>query len=126
MKARMTLDLVIDALMMALWRRGPTEKLMHHSDQGSRYTGDAFQKLLRDQGFERSINRRGGCWDNSPTESFFSTLKAERVDREMYRTREEARADVFDHIERFYNPKRPDSTLGVVSPMTNENQAMFA
>ena len=126
MKARMTSDLVIDALRMALWRRGRSEKLMHHSDQGSQYTSDAFQRLLCDQGIECSMSRKGNCWDNSPTESFFSSLKAERVDRKMYRTRDAARADVFDYIERFYNPKRRHSTLGYVSPMKYENQTKLA
>ena len=126
MKARMTSDLVIDALMMALWRRGPSEKLMHHCDQGSQYTSDTFQRLLCDQGIECSMSRKGDCWDNSPTESVFSSLKAERVDRKIYRTRDAARADVFDYIERFYNPKRRHSTLGYVSPMKYENQAKLA
>lgn len=126
MKARMTSDLVMDALMMAIWRRGPSEKLMHHSDQGSQYTREAFQRLLCDQGIECSMSRKGDCWDNSPTESFFSSLKTERVDRKMYTTRDAARADVFDYIERFYNPKRRHSTLGYVSPMKYENQAKLA
>lgn len=126
MKAKMTSDLVIDALMMAIWRRGPAEKLLHHSDQGSQYTSDAFQKLLREHSIECSMSRRGDCWDNAVAESFFSSLKAERVDRKTYRTRNEARADVFDYIERFYNPKRRHSTLGYLSPIDYENQAKLA
>lgn len=98
----MTSELVANALLMAIWRRGwPTE--LHHSDQGSQYTSDLFQQLLRDHGIRCGISRRGECWDNAAMESFFSTLKRERVYRCTYRTRDEARADLFDYIERFYN-----------------------
>ena len=126
MKAQMTAELVTDALVMALWRRGPAEKLMHHSDQGSQYTSDLFQRLLGDYGIECSMSRRGDCWDNAVMESFFSSMKTERIDRRMYRNREEARAVVFDYIERFYNPRRRHSTLGYLSPMEFEKQARLA
>src|SRR5487761_453736 len=112
----MTAQLVTDALLMAVWRRGPKAAVLHHSDQGSQYTSESFQQLLTDQGIECSMSRRGDCWDNAAMESFFSTLKTERTDRQIYRTRDEARADVFDYIERFYNPKRRHSTLGYISP----------
>ena len=105
MQARM----VSDALLMALWRRGKPKALMNHSDQGSQYTSDDFQQLLKSQGIQCSMSRRGECWDNAAMESFFSTLKTERCARTVYRTREEARADVFDYIERFYNPFRKHS-----------------
>ena len=126
MKAQMTAELVTDALVMALWRRGPAENLLHHSDQGSQYTSDLFQRLLGEYGIECSMSRRGDCWDNAAMESFFSSLKSERIYRRMYRNREEARADVFDYIERFYNPRRRHSTLGYLSPMEYEKQASHA
>ncbi len=121
MQASMTSRLVADALMMAVWRRGKPVALLHHSDQGSQYTSAHFQDLLRTQGIQCSMSRAGEVWDNSAMESFFSTLKTERVARKVYRTRDEIRADVFDYIERFYNPKRRHSTLGYISPIEFEN-----
>ncbi len=121
MQASMTSRLVADALMMAVWRRGKPVALLHHSDQGSQYTSAHFQDLLRTQGIQCSMSRAGEVWDNSAMESFFSTLKTERVARKVYRTRDEIRADVFDYIERFYNPTRRHSTLGYVSPIEFEN-----
>lgn len=126
MKNQMTADLVTDALMMALWRRGPAVNLLHHSDQGSQYTSDQFQRLLKEHGITCSMSRRGDCWDNAAMESFFSSLKTERTNRKKYRNQDEARADVFDYIERFYNPRRRHSTLGYVSPMKYEKQAALA
>ncbi len=125
MRAQMTAHLVTDALLMALWRRGPTPALLHHSDQGSQYTSEAFQGLLAAHGVTCSMSRSGDCWDNAAMESFFATLKRERVHRRLYRTREEAKADVFDYIERFYNPRRRHSTLGYLSPMEFEQQGHF-
>lgn len=116
MQAAMTAQLVIDALIMAIWRRGRPGELLHHSDQGSQYTAEDFQRLLADHGITCSMSRKGDCWDNAAMEAFFSTLKMERTNRTRYRTRDEARADVFDYIERFYNPRRRHSTLGQVSP----------
>jgi len=116
MSSEMTAQLVLDALLMAIWRRGKPIELLHHSDQGSQYTSEDFQRLLDDQGVVCSMSRRGDCWDNAAMESFFSTLKTERLSRKSYTTRDEARADVFDYIERFYNPRRRHSTLGQVSP----------
>ena len=116
MSAQMTAQLVTDALLMAIWRRGKPVELLHHSDQGSQYTAEDFQRLLADQGLTCSMSRKGDCWDNAAMESFFSTLKRERVHRRQYATRDQARADVFDYIERFYNPRRRHSTLGLVSP----------
>jgi putative transposase len=126
MSASMTTQLVTDALMMAVWRRGRTDALLHHSDQGSQYTSDQFQRLLAEHGVVCSMSRSGNCWDNAAMESFFSSLKAERVARRIYRTRDQARADVFDYIERFYNPRRRHSTLGYLSPMEFERQAALA
>jgi putative transposase len=106
MKAERDASLVMDALMMAVWRRGKADALLHHSDQGSQYTSEQFQRLLADNGITCSMSRAGNVWDNSAMESFFSSLKTERSARKVYRTRDEARADVFDYIERFYTPRR--------------------
>ncbi|WP_435533312.1 IS3 family transposase [Variovorax boronicumulans] len=120
MQDSMTTQLVADALMMAVWRRGKPVALLHHSDQGSQYTSEHFQELLKEQGITCSMSRAGEVWDNSAMESFFSSLKSERTARKVYRSREQARADVFDYIERFYNPTRRHSTLGYVSPIEFE------
>jgi putative transposase len=124
MKADRDASLVMDALMMAVWRRGKADALLHHSDQGSQYSSEQFQRLLRDHGITCSMSRAGNVWDNSAMESFFSSLKTERTARKVYRTRDEARADVFDYIERFYNPRRRHSKLGYLSPMAFEAEAM--
>jgi putative transposase len=123
MQSSMTAQLVADALMMAIWRRGKPRMLLHHSDQGSQYTSEQFQRLLADHGIICSMSRSGDVWDNSAMESFFSSLKIERIDRKTYRSRDEARADVFDYIERFYNPRRRHSTIGYKSPMEFERIA---
>jgi len=107
---------------MALWRRGKPGALLHHSDQGSQYASEDFQRLLSAEGIVCSMSRKGDCWDNAAIESFFSSLKTERTRRRNYVTRDQARADVFDYIERFYNPRRRHSTLGYVSPDQFENQ----
>jgi putative transposase len=126
MSASMTAQLVTDALMMAIWRRGKPDALLHHSDRGSQYTSEPFQKLMADQGVACSMSRAGNVWDNAAMESFFSSLKTERTARKTYRTRDEAKADVFDYIERFYNPMRRHSTLGYLSPVEFEELAVLA
>ena len=126
MSASMTAQLVTDALVMAIWRRGKPDALLHHSDQGSQYTSEQFQRLMADNGVTCSMSRSGNVWDNAAMESFFSSLKTERTARKTYRTRNQARADVFDYIERFYNPKRRHSTIGYLSPMEFERQAGLA
>lgn len=115
--ATMTAQLVTDALAMAIWRRGKPDALLHHSDRGSQYTAEPFQRLMTDNRVTCSMSRSGNVWDNAVMESFFSSLKTERVARKVYRTRDDARADVFDYVERFYNPTRRHSTIGYVSPM---------
>jgi putative transposase len=120
MQAAMTAQLVADALMMAIWRRGRPHALLHHSDQGSQYTSEQFQKLMADNGVACSMSRSGNVWDNAAMESFFSSLKTERTARNVYRSRNQARADVFDYIELFYNPQRRHSTIGYLSPMEFE------
>jgi len=117
---------VIDALMMALWRRGKPATLMHHSDQGSQYTSEEFQLLLADHDVKCLMSRTGNFWDNAVAESFFLSLKIERVSRKTYRTRDEAKADIFDYIERFYNPKRRHSTIGYVRPIAFEEKMALA
>jgi len=123
MSAAMTAELVTDALVMAIWRRGRPRELLHHSDRGSQYTSEAFQRLMAEHGLTCSLSRSGNVWDNAAMESFFSSLKVERVARKLYRTRDQARADVFDYIERFYNPRRRHSTIGYLSPMEFEQKA---
>jgi transposase InsO family protein len=102
------------------------DALLHHSDRGSQYTSEQFQRLMADHGVVCSMSRSGNVWDNAAMESFFSSLKTERTARKMYRTRDDAKADVFDYIERFYNPKRRHSTIGYLSPMEFERQAGLA
>ena len=126
MKAEMTAQLVTDALLMAIWRRGRPDALLHHSDQGSQYTSKPFQRLMVDHGVACSISRSGNVWDNAAMESFFSSLKTERIDRKVYRSRDEARADVFDYIEQFYNPIRRHSTIGYLSPVEFERKVGLA
>ena len=110
---------------MALGRRRPDREgwLLHHSDRGSQYANSAFQELLRDENITCSMSRKGNCWDNAMMESFFATLKKERVHLEEYSTRAEARASVFDYIERFYNRLRRHSALGYLSPDQFEQAA---
>lgn len=108
MQSTMTSQLVIDALMMAIWRRGKPESLLHHSDQGSQYMSDQFQRLLTEQGIACSMSRAGEVWDNSAMESFFRALKMERVNRRgLYKTGQAAKADVFDCVECFTTEGRP-------------------
>jgi putative transposase len=124
MQSQMTAQLVKDALLMAVSGRGNLSELLHHSDQGSQYTSEMFQRLLQVQGITCSMSRRGNCWDNAAMESFFSSLKTERVARTNYPSRDAARADVFDYIERFYNTRRRHSVLGYLSPVQFEQQAV--
>lgn len=126
MQSQMTTQLVTDALMMAVWRRGKPEALMHHSDRGSQYTSDQFRRLLDELGVSCSMSRSGNCWDNAAMESFFKSLKTERTDRKVYRTRDNAKADAFDYIERFYNRTRRHSTIGYVSPIQFEQRMQLA
>ena len=126
MKAEMSAQLVADALMMAIWRRGKPDALLHHSDQGSQYTSQQFQMLMNDNGVTCSMSRSGNVWDNAAMESFFSSLKTERVRRQLYQSRDAARADVFDYIERFYNTTRRHSTIGYLSPVEFEERAALA
>ena len=123
MQEQMTSQLVMDALTMALWRRGKPKALIHHSDQGSQYTSEDFQRLLAHHGIACSMSRKGDCWDNAAMESFFASLKKERVyTQPRYRTRDEARADLFQYIEGFYNSQRRHKKLGQISPVDFEQR----
>jgi putative transposase len=122
MQSSTATQLVSDAMLMAIWRRRPSAQLLHDSDRGSQYSSDQFQQLLAEHGVICSMSRSGNCWDNAAMESFFSTLKTERTSRRVYRTRDEARSDVFDYIERFYNQRRRHSTLNYLSPLDYEAQ----
>jgi putative transposase len=115
-KPRMTADLVTDALTMAWFRRRPTPGAMCHSDRGSQYASHEFQRKLAAYGMRCSMSRKGNCWDNAPTESFFNSLKNERVHATRYRTHQDAKTDLFEYIEVFYNRSRRHSSLGMVSP----------
>jgi putative transposase len=123
MKAERDASLVMDALMVAVWRRGKADALLHHSGQGSQYASEQFQHLLADNGITCSMSRAGNVRDNSAMESFFSSLKTERTAHKVYRARDEARADVFHFIERFYNPRRRHSALGGKNPLAFDRQA---
>ena len=123
---RMQAPLVCEALRMALGRRRPPAGLIHHSDRGSQYAGQAYQDLLREHGLIPSMSRKGNCWDNAPVERFFGSLKRERTDLELFVTRDEARACVVDDIEMFYNSRRRHSYLDYVSPAEFEAQAIAA
>ena len=120
MGSMITTDLVLTALLSALWRRRPKGRVIVHSDQGSQFNSDAWIRFCRDHNVDRSMSRRGNCYDNAVVESFFSNLKKERVRGRTYLTREEARADIFDYIEVFYNRRRRHSTLGMISPVEFE------
>jgi putative transposase len=123
MQPEMTAQLVMDALVMALWRRGKPKELLHHSDQGSQYASEDFQRLLAHHGIACSMSKKGDCWDNAAMESFFASLKKEHVyTKPRYRTRDEARADLFQYIEPFYNSRRRHSKLGQISPAEFEQR----
>ena len=116
MSAWMTADLVVDALQMARWRRRPDKGLLVHSDRGSQYASGRFQTMLKDHGYIGSMSRKGNCWDNAPAESFFHTLKTELIHHCRFETREEAKQQIFEYIEVFYNRQRKHSTVGYQTP----------
>ncbi|MEX5219434.1 MAG: IS3 family transposase [Nitrospira sp.] len=116
MGSRLTGELTQQALVMALNRRHPKPGLLHHSDRGSQYAATAYQQHVRAAGMIGSMSRRGNCWDNACVESFFGTLKRERIRHCQYRTREEATQDIFEYLEVFYNRPRRHSTFGYQSP----------
>lgn len=120
MAATMESRLVVDALELAVQRRLPGEGLVAHSDRGSQYASEHYQRLLGKHGIECSMSGVGQCWDNAPAESFFASLKKELTHHEDYQSRAEARASIFEYIEVFYNNQRLHSTLGYVTPAAYE------
>jgi len=125
LNSRMSRKLIMDALRMAVWRRQPAPGLLFHSDRGSQYCSDDFQKMLKTYAMVSSMSRKGNCWDNSVAESFFGSLKTERVFFTNYKSRDEARKDIVDYIEMFYNSRRRHSYLGYVSPREFEEMRLF-
>ena len=123
---RLTSRLVCDALRMALWNRRPKGPLIHHSDRGVQYASHAFRRLLKAHGIDGSMSRKGDCWDNSVVESFFGTLKSERVHWCHYQTREQAHRDIVEYITMFYNSRRMHSYLGYQSPNNFERNGQLA
>lgn len=111
MQPKMHVDLVLDALVMAVWRRKPKNEVLVHSDQGSQYTSMDWQNFLKSHNLVCSMSRRGNCHDNAVAESFFQLLKRERIKRRIYKNREEGRQDIFNYIEMFYNPVRRHSYM---------------
>ena len=127
MGRRLTSTLVCDALRMALWARRPARgSLIHHSDRGVQYASKAFRGLLKGHGIDGSMSRKGDCWDNAVVESFFGSLKSERVLWRDYQSREEARADIVEYIAMFYNSRRLHSYLGYQSPDQFERNGQLA
>jgi putative transposase len=122
MQSRQTTDVVLQALLMAVWRRKPKNKVLIHSDQGSQFTSMDWASFLKHHYLEHSMSRRGNCHDNAVAESFFNLLKRERIRRRTYKTRAGARQGVFDYIEMFYNPKRKHVRDGMLSPVEFERQ----
>ena len=126
MGSRLTGELTRQALEMALHRRQPKPGLLHHSDRGSQYAATAYQQQLRAAGMIGSLSRRGNCWDNACVESFFGTLKRELIHHRQYQSREDARQEIFEYLEVFYNRQRRHSTLGYQSPAEFEAKAAVA
>jgi putative transposase len=124
MSERLDRSLVLDGLSMATGRRNPGPGLIHHSDRGSQYASNDYQAALDEHEMLCSMSRKGDCWDNAVAESFFSTLKTERVHHRLYRSRDEARRDIFEYIEVFYNRVRLHSTLGYLSPAQFESSTL--
>ena len=107
---------------MAVWRRNPIKDVITHSDQGSQYGSDEWQRFCTSNHLVPSMSRRGNCYDNAVVESFFSSLKKEKIRRHIFKTREEAKAEIFDYIEVFYNRARRHRHLGNISPEAFERQ----
>jgi transposase InsO family protein len=125
MDIRLTTELTLRALDMALRQRAIGSGLVHHSDQGSQYAAVAYQCRLRAAGIHCSMSRPGNCWDNAVVESFFATLKTELVHRQRYRTRQDAQTALFEYLESFYNRQRRHSTLGYRCPVAFEEQTVL-
>ena len=122
----MRTSLVLDALTMAVWRRKPKDSVIIHSDQGSQFGSDEFNRWCKDNRLSPSMSRRGNCWDNAVAESFFSSLKSERVKKRIYQTRAEAKSEIFDYNEVFYNRARRHKRLDQLSAYEFERQRQTA
>jgi len=122
LQATMTKKLVCDALMMALWRRGFPKDVLFHSDRGTQYCSDDYQKMLRSYSLTCSMSRKANCWDNAVAESFFHSIKTELIHSMRYKTREEAKESVFQYIEIYYNRFRRHTSIGSLAPEMFENQ----
>lgn len=123
MRDHMRTELCLAALMMAVQRQRPSSGLIHHSDRGSQYASDDYRQALTDAGIVQSMSRKGNCWDNAPAESFFHTLKTERVYHRHYTTREAAKRDLFHYIEGYYNTRRIHSAINYLTPEQMEKSA---
>ena len=126
MAEHMRAKLVNDALLMALWKRKPAKGLLWHSDRGSQYASDSHRALIKEFGIRQSMSRKGNCWDNAVSESFFHTLKTELINHETYQTRSAAKQAVFEYIEVFYNRERRHSANSYLSPVNYELQQIAA
>jgi putative transposase len=124
MAARMTDDLTVGALNQALLRRCPPGEMLFHSDRGSQYASNRLQDLLRAHGITPSMSRKGDCWDNAVGESLIGTLKVEKILRCRFRTREQAKREIFEYVEMYYNRKRLHSSLGYMSPFEYEKRTL--
>jgi putative transposase len=124
MKSSLTLDIVLDALLMAVWHRQPTKKVRVHLDQGSQYSSDASLRFCSSHNLEPSMSHRGNRWINAVTKLLFSSLKKERMKRRSYKTRDLAREDIFDYIAIFYDRIRRHTHLGGVSPQALEGASI--
>jgi transposase InsO family protein len=122
MAEHMRAKLVNDALLMAVWKRKPSKGLIWHTDRGSQYASDSHRALLKEHGITQSMSRKGNCWDNAVSESFFHTLKTELVHHQHYQTRAKAKQDIFEYIEVFYNRERIHSANNYLSPVDYEMQ----
>jgi putative transposase len=124
LNSQMVEELTKNALNMAISNRKITDKIIHHSDQGSQYGSDDYQRILKEQNMISSMSRKGECYDNAVVESFFKTIKVELTYGRRFTSREEARTAVFEYIEIFYNRKRLHSTLGYLSPVDFEGRKL--
>ena len=122
MQGHIRTELVLDAMLMAKWRRQPKQPVVIHSDQGSQFGSDDFNRWCKENNFLTSMSRRGNCYDNAAMESFFSSLKKEKTRGKIYSTREALKAEIFDYIEVFYNRVRRHSYLNYLSPVQFEQQ----
>jgi putative transposase len=122
MSSRMKAQLVVDALRMAIWQRKPKTGLIMHTDRGSQYASHQYGNLLLAYGIKGSMSRKGDCWDNAVAESFFGSLKQERVQWQNYQTRNEAQQNILNYISMFYNSRRLYSYLGYKSPNEYEQE----